>query len=758
MTTMLKEALDYAARGWYVFPCREKPSEPYMRNGETITPLEKQPYVSKGLNDASTDPDQIKAWWTKWPNAMIGINAGKSGLFVVDIDRKSINGLDTYTQWGINDGAGLHSITPSGGTHIVFTGNGKSSTNAKTGIDTRGEGGYFIAPPSKILEGTNVGEYKRFNDWGKTPGIIPDGLMAKLFPDSTISYVRGASATPSDGQKRQLSRNTLNFLANGAPEGERNSTLFKVLADFAGCGYTREHTKETVMPAALRIGLTRGEFEQVLEHAYSKPRSSSIPEAIQEKIAEGGKNLAAKITAEETTVIENALLACLIKDNAMIAIAQDIVSYEDFHSLNNRIIYKAINRMFNRGMKADYVTVSTEVAKETDKINLDEISKMLNQYSGDISSESLTTYCYIVREKSSIRKVEALMDNKTNYIHKGGLIDVIGSLEKDIADIALYGGAKSTSVLTSAQAVEEVKEHVRLMEAGEIEQLKTGFTDYDYHVGGIYSNELIVLAGRAGEGKSAMSLSILNDLAFRQNKRVAMFSLEMSNRESICRLITQMTGIQFKNVYQGKMTPEQWKQYNEALDKIGAAKLHFDDSFGITVPELRSKIRKLMEKEPDLVIIDQLEQIKGYEGQPAYIQFDKIAYDIKNMTKEFNVPIILNHQLNRGVTDRKLKNPEPQLSDLNQAGEKPANQVWVISHNKDDRGKILQSKVKVLKNRNGPRIEFAVIYVGERMLFSNPTREEDKYVFQYGDNHDEYEHYGADGNPDPDWARTEVVF
>ena len=153
--------------------------------------------------------------------------------------------------------------------------------------------------------------------------------------------------------------------------------------------------------------------------------------------------------------------------------------------------------------------------------------------------------------------------------------------------------------------------------------------------------------------------------------------------------------------------------------------MFFDDTFGISVPELRSKIRKLMDKDIKLIVIDQLEQIRGYESQPAYIKFDRIAYDIKNLTQEFNVPIILNHQLNRNIMDRKLKNPEPQLSDLNQAGEKPANQVWVISHAKNDKGEIQSSRIKILKNRNGARIDFPVLFIGNKMHFVDPARPED---------------------------------
>jgi len=725
MADMLKEALNYASRGWYVFPCREKPGISYEKNGETIRPKEKTPYTPQGLNDATIDPDQITAWWSRFPNAMIGINAGKSGLFVVDIDRKHINGLETFEEWNINDSAGLHSITPSGGMHIVFTGTGKSSTNAKTGIDTRGEGGYFIAPPSTIIEGDYIGGYKYFDDWGRTPGVIPDGLMSKLFPDNTTEYVRGNTSL---GGKKQLSRATLNFLVNGAPQGERNSTLFKVLADFAGCGYTEEETKENVYPVALRIGLTGGEFEVVLSHAYSKERTSSIPDSIQEKIMSGEKNLAGKITFEEQGIIEMVLLSCLLVDNSLIPVIQDILNFDDFQVLKNRVIYRAINRMHNKGMKVDYITVAGEVAKETDKISLDDISKMVNQYFSN--TDMAQTYASIIKEKASIRKVEALMDNKENYLKHGTISKIIHELESDIADIAVYGGVKSTNVISGRQAGEQVEEQIKKIRNGEIEQLKIGIADYDNYIGGLYSNELVVCAARAGDGKSALALSILNDIALRQNKACVLFSLEMSIHETISRLVCQMTGIPFRDIYQGNLSTSELVMYEDAMEKIKSSKLYLDETFGITIPELRSKIRKLMEKDIKLIVIDQLEQIKGYEGQPAYIQFDKIAYDIKNLTQEFNVPIILNHQLNRGITDRKLHNPEPILSDLNQAGEKPANQVWVIHHDKNERGEILQSKLKILKNRNGARTAIPILFVEPRMLFASPTHENQAMMYE----------------------------
>jgi replicative DNA helicase len=428
------------------------------------------------------------------------------------------------------------------------------------------------------------------------------------------------------------------------------------------------------------------------------------------------------------------------------------LSFEDFYVLRNRLIYRTINKVFNSGIKADYLTVSNEITKETIKITLDEISKMMNQYL--INTDSVVSYARIIKEKASIRKLEALMDNKAKYMKAGNLIEIISTLEKDVADIALYGGAKSTNVLTGKQAADMVAEHTRQLISGEIEQLKTGFADYDYHVGGMYSNEFVVCASRAGDGKSALALSIVNNVALVQNKAAALFSLEMSTHENICRLVCQLTDLPFKDVYQGKLNQDEWKIYREAMTRISDSKIFFDDGFGMTVPEIRSKIRKLMEKDIKLVVIDQLEQVKGHEGQPLYVQLDRNAYDIKDLSKEFNVPIFLNHQLNRSSTDRKLKNPELQLSDLNQAGEKPATQVWTISHNKDEKGNIMQSKIKMLKNRNGPKIEWAVIFVGKRMLFSNPVREEDKYIFHSGDNTASPDEGDGKSN-DPYWVKAD---
>ncbi len=179
----LESALSYLDLGWAIFPAREKPDNPYLDKKTNKIKLrkEKSPYTQNGFKDASTDKYQLKEWWNKWPNACIGVSCEPSNLFLIDIDVKDgRDGINNYMMMGISDTGALHSRTPSRGLHILFTGKGKSSTNVMTGVDTRGEGGYFIAPPSCIIGGLFQGKYTCLDEWNHNPVEIPNYAIEKL--------------------------------------------------------------------------------------------------------------------------------------------------------------------------------------------------------------------------------------------------------------------------------------------------------------------------------------------------------------------------------------------------------------------------------------------------------------------------------------------------------------------------------------------------------------------------------------------------
>lgn len=139
--TLLEAALEYAARGWHVFPCK---------------PGEKTPATAHGFKDATTDEATIRAWWGRMPNANVAIATGRiSGIVVVDIDPRHGGDIEWQILVAQNgEPETLKVQTPSGGTHLYFAcpeAGFPSKVAIRPGIDTRGDGGYVLAPPSMIF-------------------------------------------------------------------------------------------------------------------------------------------------------------------------------------------------------------------------------------------------------------------------------------------------------------------------------------------------------------------------------------------------------------------------------------------------------------------------------------------------------------------------------------------------------------------------------------------------------------------------------
>lgn len=183
----LEMALAYASRGWHVFPCYPGAKQPLAAA------------VPHGLKDATTDTATITRWFTDNPTANVAISCGPSGIVAVDLDvRDGVDGPGAWEEWckqhGIKSNDTLTSRTPSGGTHLIYHGRcGSSASRIAKGIDTKGDGGYIVAPPSRI--GTAEYKWKALVEPALLPTQVQDAVNGrrKVEAAPVVSPLPGAS-------------------------------------------------------------------------------------------------------------------------------------------------------------------------------------------------------------------------------------------------------------------------------------------------------------------------------------------------------------------------------------------------------------------------------------------------------------------------------------------------------------------------------------------------------------------------------------
>jgi hypothetical protein len=202
----LRQALAYAARGWPVFPCQV---------GQKI------PATAHGHLDASTDPEQITAWFTRNPNWNLAIATGAPGPDVLDVDQHGPagNGYPAFTRLeraGLADGASAYVRTPAGGMHAYFTGSGQHNGRLPSHhLDFRSHGGYILAPPSQI----DGKPYQLISKPGGHGSLDWPAVTALLEPERHQQHL-----TPGQDPDRALSQ--LARWVASQPEGNRNAGLF----------------------------------------------------------------------------------------------------------------------------------------------------------------------------------------------------------------------------------------------------------------------------------------------------------------------------------------------------------------------------------------------------------------------------------------------------------------------------------------------------------------------------------------------------
>jgi replicative DNA helicase len=414
--------------------------------------------------------------------------------------------------------------------------------------------------------------------------------------------------------------------------------------------------------------------------------------------------------------------AVLINPEIYYDLAQ-FLNPDDFYLHRLRFIWEAFTNLHEKRIPIDFLTVNDTLESMN---RLEEIggpaylTALLNQVPTTLHAEA---YGKLIEAASLRRKMLTAANQIATlaYEESTPIDTVMGEAEKAIFNVSerklRHEVVPIRSVLSDFyDRIDELSQR-----GDEIVGVPTGFTDLDKMTGGLQPSDLLIIAGRPGMGKTAWMLTLANNAALLYKKRVAIFSLEMSNEQVVQRLISQQTGIDSQRLRTGKLTDDDWPLFTQAIEVLGDTRVFLDDTPALSPLQLRTKCRRLeMEFGLDLVIVDYLQLMSSETRNDNRVQeVSYISRSLKQLARELKVPLIAAAQLSRAVEQRADK--EPQLSDLRESGslEQDSDIVMFIYRDEKDPATQNVTHLKVAKHRNGPVGTIDLIFRSNLTKFEN---------------------------------------
>jgi replicative DNA helicase len=438
--------------------------------------------------------------------------------------------------------------------------------------------------------------------------------------------------------------------------------------------------------------------------------------------------------------LEAAVLGAMLLEKEAIAKAIEVLDDTAFYRPAHQLIFQAMERLFERGEPVDVLTLIEELRRRGD------LEKTGGEYSVTELTTKVTTaanieyHAHIVLERALMRQLISSSSDVINraYTETEDALDLLDEAEQRIFKISEQRMRKSfVSMNTAVHSTMELLESIHGKHSG-ITGVPSGFTELDNYTGGFQKSDLVIIAGRPSQGKTALVLSIARNASVLHNIPIGFFSLEMSTQQLVMRLICAEARVDAHSVRTGRLPEDEWRKLSTSVGRLYKAKIFIDDTPALGLLELRAKARRLKaEHNVGLIVLDYLQLMQGPRGaQSREQEISAISRSLKALSKELAVPVVALSQLNRAVEARSDK--RPLLADLRESGaiEQDADVVIFVHRpemfgiDKDEAGEPTDGVAELIlgKQRNGPTGKVKLAFVKQYARFENLTRLRDEVL------------------------------
>jgi replicative DNA helicase len=423
--------------------------------------------------------------------------------------------------------------------------------------------------------------------------------------------------------------------------------------------------------------------------------------------------------------------AIMSSDTAFIQVAGTLTP-EDFSLEKHRRIFLRMSELHERDEKIDRVTLANELMKQGQLQSVDGLSYLVSLDDGLPQLHNLESYVSIVREKSLLRRIIMVSQDTINrcMAAEENPVQILGAAED--AFMKLGDVQSKNSLASPAQIITEYEGGINafLDTSKRIKGISTGFLKFDEMTGGLREGELIILAARPAMGKTAFALNIAQHVTTKNPKAVAVFSLEMSKESLLTRMICASARVDQQKFRAGFLNQEERRKLQGALGEIVESPLYLDDTAGINLMDIHSKLRRLQaEQDLGMVIVDYLQLMQGRGRFENRVQeISSLSRGFKLMSKELRVPFLVLSQLSRAPETRPGDH-RPMLSDLRESGsiEQDADMVAFIFREevyRPDKESLKGTAELILaKQRNGPTGRVKLAFLNQYTKFENLTHD-----------------------------------